>query len=145
MHYLQGTGDFVSWRENRDKFQEQHVRVSTAGQSSPLTPTQPDDPKLMWEQMKTFPSTSQLANFALLLLDLVANQASNERSFSDLKIKKTRLRNRLGTKKLEKMSKVSIIAIQPYHYSSSPIVRSRHSLGKHRSGTCPRENGSGGS
>ncbi|KAJ7903186.1 ribonuclease H-like domain-containing protein [Mycena leptocephala] len=105
MHYLQGTRDFVSWRENRDKFQEQHVHVSTAGQSSPLTPTQPDDPKLMWEQMKTFPSTSQLANFALLLLDLVANQASNERSFSDLKIKKTRLRNRLGTKKLEKMSK----------------------------------------
>ncbi|KAJ7936290.1 Carboxylesterase family-domain-containing protein [Mycena leptocephala] len=66
---------------------------------------EPDDPKSMWEQMKTFPSTSQLANFALLLLDLVANQASNERSFSDLKIKKTRLRNRLGTKKLEKMSK----------------------------------------
>ncbi|KAJ7817108.1 hypothetical protein B0H14DRAFT_3742605 [Mycena olivaceomarginata] len=89
MHYLQGTGDFVSWRENRDKFQKQH----------------PDDPKLMWEQMKTFPSTLQLANFALLLLDLVVNQASNERSFSDLKIKKTRLRNRLGTKKLEKMSK----------------------------------------
>jgi hypothetical protein len=108
MHYLQGTGDFVSWRENKDKFQKQHVRVSSAARSSYLTLMQPDDPKLMWEKMKTFPSTLQLANFALPLLDLVVNQASNECSFPDLKIKKTRLRNRLGTKKLEKMSKVFI-------------------------------------
>ncbi|KAF8954336.1 hypothetical protein BDZ97DRAFT_1865985 [Flammula alnicola] len=34
------------------------------------------------------------------------NQAGLERSFSDLKIKQTRLRNRLGLPKLEKMAKV---------------------------------------
>ncbi|KAJ7157779.1 hypothetical protein C8R46DRAFT_1039997 [Mycena filopes] len=90
MHYLQGTGDFASWKEHKQSFQEQH----------------PDEPKLMWEQMKSCPATKALANFALLLLDLIANQASNERNFSDLKIKKTALRNHLGTKKLEKMSKV---------------------------------------
>ncbi|KAJ7755574.1 hypothetical protein B0H16DRAFT_1722293 [Mycena metata] len=90
MHYLGGTGDFLSWKEHKASFQELH----------------PDEPSLMWAQMKTCKGVSELANFAMLLLDLVVNQASNERSFSDLKIKKTVLRNRLGTKKLEKMSKV---------------------------------------
>ncbi|KAJ7652632.1 hypothetical protein B0H17DRAFT_1147314 [Mycena rosella] len=60
----------------------------------------------MWEQMKTFELVVHLASFTILLLDLVANQAPNERSFSVLKIKKTHLRNRLGTKKLEKISKL---------------------------------------
>jgi hypothetical protein len=60
----------------------------------------------VWEQLKVCPDVVELANLALLLLGLVVNQASNERSFSDLKIKQTRLRNRLGIPKLEKMSKV---------------------------------------
>ena len=37
------------------------------------------------------------------------NQAGLERSFSDLKIKKTRLRNRLTLPRLEKMAKVGIL------------------------------------
>ncbi|KAJ7437344.1 ribonuclease H-like domain-containing protein, partial [Mycena latifolia] len=90
MQYLQGTGPFVSWRANKEEFQKQH----------------PDDPQLVWEQLKTTEGVQDLARFAILLLGLVVNQAPNERSFSDLKIKKTRLRNRLGTKKLEKMSKL---------------------------------------
>lgn len=40
------------------------------------------------------------------------NQAGNERSFSDLKIKKTRLRNRLRLPRLEKMSKVCILNLR---------------------------------
>ncbi|KZV87419.1 hypothetical protein EXIGLDRAFT_773631 [Exidia glandulosa HHB12029] len=47
-----------------------------------------------------------LADFAMTLLDLVANQAGNERNFSNFKIQKTRLRNRLGLPKLCKMTKV---------------------------------------
>jgi hypothetical protein len=42
------------------------------------------------------------------------NQAGLERSFSDLKIKKARLRNRLKLPKLEKMAKVSGITTYSY-------------------------------
>ncbi|KAJ7917761.1 ribonuclease H-like domain-containing protein [Mycena leptocephala] len=93
MNYLQGTGDFASFHSNGNKeaFEKQH----------------PDDPQLVWEQFKNCsgPGVRDLASFAMLLLGLAVNQAPTERSFSDLKIKKTRLRNRLGTAKLEKMSK----------------------------------------
>ncbi|KAJ7237891.1 ribonuclease H-like domain-containing protein [Mycena haematopus] len=93
MNYLQGTGDFASFYSNGNKeaFEKQH----------------PDDPRLVWEQFKRCdgPGVRDLASFAMMLLGLAVNQAATERSFSDLKIKKTRLRNRLGTQKLEKMSK----------------------------------------
>jgi hypothetical protein len=58
--------------------------------------------------MRTVPEVAELAEFAILLLGIVVNQAGNERDFSDLKIKKTWLRNRLGIPKLQKMSKVDI-------------------------------------
>jgi hypothetical protein len=48
----------------------------------------------------------ELASFAILLLTVVVNQAGCERLFSDLKVKQTQRRNRLGLKKLEKMTKV---------------------------------------
>lgn len=52
------------------------------------------------------PSVYELADFATLLLGISVNQAGLERSFSDLKIKKTRLRNRMKLPRLEKMAKV---------------------------------------
>jgi hypothetical protein len=55
------------------------------------------------------PSTYELANLALLLLGMSVNQAGLERNFSDLKIKKTRLRNRLKLPRLEKMAKVRVV------------------------------------
>ncbi|KAJ7441167.1 hypothetical protein B0H11DRAFT_2252255 [Mycena galericulata] len=68
---------------NKETFEKQH----------------PDDPQLVWEQFKNCsgPGVRDLASFAMLLLGLAVNQAPTERSFSDLKINKTRLRNRLGT------------------------------------------------
>ncbi|KAJ7113553.1 ribonuclease H-like domain-containing protein [Mycena epipterygia] len=90
MQYLSGTGPFAPWEANKEMFQQQH----------------PDDPQLVWENLKSSDGVADLARFAIMLLGLTVNQAPNERSFSDLKIKKTRLRNRLGTKKLEKMSKI---------------------------------------
>lgn len=54
------------------------------------------------------PSVRELADFALRLLGMSVNQAGLERNFSDLKIKKTRLRNRLKLPRLEKMAKVRI-------------------------------------
>ena len=61
---------------------------------------------MVWQQLKSTPEVSELADLAILLLGIVVNQGGNERDFSDLKIKKTRLRNRLGIPKLQKMSKV---------------------------------------
>jgi hypothetical protein len=61
---------------------------------------------MVWKQLKGMTEVTELADFAILLLGIVVNQAGNERDFSDLKIKKTRLRNRLGIPKLQKMSKV---------------------------------------
>lgn len=55
------------------------------------------------------PEVCDLANFAIMCLQLCLNQAGNERDFSDLKIKQTRLRNRLAIPRLEKMSKVHIL------------------------------------
>jgi hypothetical protein len=57
----------------------------------------------------TTTSTYKLADIAILLLSISVNQAGLEHSFSDLKIKKMRLRNRLKLPRLEKMAKVSII------------------------------------
>lgn len=51
-------------------------------------------------------SATLLADFALLILGVVCNSAGNERTFSDLKIKKTRLHNHLGLQNLTRMTKV---------------------------------------
>lgn len=63
----------------------------------------------MWKAFLTIPSTYELADLATRLLSMSVNQAGLERSFSDLKIKKTRLRNRLTLPRLEKMAKVGIL------------------------------------
>ena len=65
----------------------------------------------MWQVYLMIPSTYELADFATLLLSMSVNQAGLERSFSDLKIKKTRLRNRLKLPRLEKMAKVRVLEL----------------------------------
>jgi hypothetical protein len=49
---------------------------------------------------------AELANFSLMLLYLVVNQAGLERSFSDFSNKKNKKRNRLGLTKMVRQSKV---------------------------------------
>jgi hypothetical protein len=67
----------------------------------------------MWKAFQTTPAVCELADFALLLLGMSVNQAGVEHNFSDLKIKKTRLRNRLKLLRLEKMAKVSMTTCKP--------------------------------
>ena len=72
----------------------------------------------MWEVFRHTRSTTQLANFAIRLLGMSVNQAGLERNFSDLKIKKTQLRNRLKLPKLEKMAKVcTYLKMQNFSFS----------------------------
>ncbi|KAJ7262002.1 hypothetical protein C8J57DRAFT_1513796 [Mycena rebaudengoi] len=90
MQYLAGTGDFAAWQAHKEEFQKQH----------------PDNPQLVWKQLKSCPDVTELAHLASLLLRFRMNQAPNERDFSDIKVKKTRLCNRLKTDKLHRMSKL---------------------------------------
>ena len=86
----------------------------------------------MWKAFLTRPSTCELADFALLLLGMSVNQAGLERNFSDLKIKKTRLRNRLKLARLEKMSKVRVVKNKTHcnysltHYQVGADIRASH-------------------
>ncbi|THU97324.1 hypothetical protein K435DRAFT_965546 [Dendrothele bispora CBS 962.96] len=89
-HYLSLSGPFKDWPEQHVGFQEIHGT----------------DPNMFWIQMKSDGRVVELANFALTVFSIVLNTAGNERQFSDVKIKKTRLRNRIGLSRLGKMIKV---------------------------------------
>ncbi|KAJ6607786.1 ribonuclease H-like domain-containing protein, partial [Mycena sp. CBHHK59/15] len=85
--YLSGTGAFADWIGNEEMFEERmrsHRR---------------------WVALRT-PGIAELADFAILILKIVVNQAGCERVFSDLKVKQTQWCNRLRLKKLDKMTKV---------------------------------------
>ncbi|KAF8226396.1 hypothetical protein L208DRAFT_1425078 [Tricholoma matsutake] len=90
-NYLSSKGVFKDWEKNKDSFQ--------SGKN----------PLMMQKTFLTTTSTYKLADFAILLLSISMNQARLECSFSDLKIKKTRLWNRLKLLRLEKMAKVSSV------------------------------------
>ncbi|CAK5266666.1 unnamed protein product [Mycena citricolor] len=91
LHYLSGTGPFADFKANRDVFSK-----STGA-----------DPMLVWGYYCGVPETAELADLALTILGLSVNQGGNERDFSDWKIKRTRLRNKLSLEKTAKMSKVT--------------------------------------
>ncbi|KAF8887010.1 hypothetical protein CPB84DRAFT_1816662 [Gymnopilus junonius] len=81
LSYLSSKGVFEDWEKNKASFKSG------------------ENPVIMWRVFLMTPSTSELANFATLLLSM-------SRSFSDLKIKKTHLCNHLKLLRLEKMAKV---------------------------------------
>ncbi|KAJ7912030.1 hypothetical protein B0H13DRAFT_2478538 [Mycena leptocephala] len=89
-----------------------------------------DDPILVWEQYLSNPDLHELADFAILLLGLVINQGGNERDFSDFKIKKTRLRNRLGIKKVGEMSKIGA-DIRASHKAEEGLFEEREKRKNH--------------
>ncbi|KAJ7779844.1 ribonuclease H-like domain-containing protein [Mycena metata] len=87
MQYLAGTGDFADlndWEE---------IEGNT-------------DPILAWEALADSRHLAELANFAILILKIVVNQAGCERTFSRTKIEQTDHRNRLGLDKMDKRTKV---------------------------------------
>ncbi|KAG6858629.1 hypothetical protein C0995_015230, partial [Termitomyces sp. Mi166 len=102
--YLAGKGAFADWEQNKAAFK----RVNG------------DNPVAMWTAFLDTPSTAELTDFAILLLSISVNQAGLERNFSDLKIKKTCLRNRLKLPRLEKMAKVGA-DIQASHHEAGLI------------------------
>ncbi|KAJ7023602.1 ribonuclease H-like domain-containing protein [Mycena alexandri] len=93
LQYLSGTGPFASW-ENPE-IQETYVELNG------------NNPIPFWEMRRTNGLVAELANFSLMLLYLVVNQAGLERSFSDFSNKKNKKRNRLGLVKMAQQSKVT--------------------------------------
>ncbi|THU91256.1 hypothetical protein K435DRAFT_863575 [Dendrothele bispora CBS 962.96] len=91
LHYFAGTGAFKNWERLKDKFKDAHG----------------DDPLIFWESMKTNRDVYELVDFACMILSIVQNTAGNERQFSQVKLRKDRLRNRLTTEKLEKKIKLA--------------------------------------
>ncbi|PBK94194.1 hypothetical protein ARMGADRAFT_1098847 [Armillaria gallica] len=101
LRYMQGTGVFAQWEKNKAQFEKTHG----------------NNPILVWEQLRGTPETAELADFAVLLLEISANPAGNELDFSVFKIKKTRLWNRLGLGKLQRMSAIGA-SIRKEHVSN---------------------------
>ncbi|KAJ7692074.1 ribonuclease H-like domain-containing protein, partial [Mycena rosella] len=93
MQYLSGTGPFAIWET--PQIQETYVDLNG------------NNPIPFWEMFRTNSLVAELANFSLLLLYLVANQAGLEHSFSDFSNKKNKKRNRLGLTKMAQQTKVT--------------------------------------
>ncbi|KAJ7151980.1 ribonuclease H-like domain-containing protein [Mycena filopes] len=93
MQYLSGTGPFATW-ENPD-IQNTYIELNS------------NNPIPFWEMFRPNALVAELANFSLMLLYLVVNQAGLERSFSDFSNKKNKKRNRLGLVKMGQQAKVT--------------------------------------
>ncbi|KAJ3992998.1 hypothetical protein F5050DRAFT_1810921 [Lentinula boryana] len=90
LHFMSRTGPFTNWdnERNRTSYIKAHGEVPIA----------------FWESYVKVAKVQELALFAILLLEIVVNQAGLERTFSDFLIKKNKLRNRLGLTKMAKMT-----------------------------------------
>ncbi|KAJ7808340.1 ribonuclease H-like domain-containing protein [Mycena olivaceomarginata] len=95
MAYLSGTGAFALWSNADSASKASYIELNG------------DNPIPFWNFRRANADTAELANFALLLLYLVANQAGLERSFSDFLNKKNKKRARLGLQKMTQQSKVT--------------------------------------
>lgn len=80
---------------------------------------QGDNPITVWKAFLSTPTVAELADFTIMLLSITVNQAGLERNFSDLKIKKSCIRNRIKLPRLEKMAKVQL-TLELYLIHSNP-------------------------
>ncbi|KAJ7899690.1 hypothetical protein B0H13DRAFT_2336946 [Mycena leptocephala] len=112
LKYMGSIGVFADFEDQRVDFEQTHG----------------NNPVLVWEVMLASPDVRELADFAILILGIVVNQGSNERDFSDFKIK-TRLRNRLSFAKTGKMSKVGA-SIRAEHLAAG-FVKPREARKNH--------------
>ncbi|KAJ6628155.1 ribonuclease H-like domain-containing protein [Mycena sp. CBHHK59/15] len=89
VQYLSGSGDFRDF--NAKEWEEIHEST---------------DPVMVWEALAGSSHITELAQFAIIILQIVANQAGCERTFSRTKIEQSDHRVRLGLDKIEKRTKI---------------------------------------
>ncbi|KAJ6561343.1 ribonuclease H-like domain-containing protein [Mycena sp. CBHHK59/15] len=89
MQYLSGTGDFSDF--NAEEWEQLYDNT---------------DPLQVWEALADGGEVAELACFAIIIFNIVANQAGCERAFSRIKIEQENRRNRLALEKTDKRTKV---------------------------------------
>lgn len=90
-----------------------------------MTDLQSKDPITVWIAFRSIPDVTELVVLVLMLLKVVANQGGVERVFSDLKVKQTQRRARLGLPKIAKMTKVSHFISKLVHICIKSITSDR--------------------
>ncbi|KAK7440943.1 hypothetical protein VKT23_016719 [Stygiomarasmius scandens] len=101
LHYSASDGPFKEWTEEKQAhFGSIHK----------------NDPVKFWQAMQTDGNVIELADFAIKIFHIVMNTAANERDFSKVRLRKDRLRNRLGDEKLRQEIMISTNLID-HHYA----------------------------
>ncbi|KAJ7104747.1 ribonuclease H-like domain-containing protein, partial [Mycena epipterygia] len=98
MQYMSGSGDFIDF--DAGQWEEMFVCIISSLDNT--------DPIQVWRALVGTRELAELAKFAIIILQIVANQAGCERTFSKTKIEQSDHRNRLGLGKLEKRTKVRL-------------------------------------
>ncbi|KAJ6555258.1 hypothetical protein B0H10DRAFT_2241456 [Mycena sp. CBHHK59/15] len=89
------------------------------------------DPIEVWEALVDSAHLAELARFAIIILNIVANQAGCERTFLRTKVEQADHHNRLGLEKTDKRTKVRA-EIRSEHEKQN-LLKPRHARKNHKS------------
>ncbi|KAJ6583641.1 ribonuclease H-like domain-containing protein [Mycena sp. CBHHK59/15] len=114
MQYLSGTGDFSDF--NAEEWEQLYDNT---------------DPLQVWEALADGGEVAELACFAIIIFNIVANQAGCERAFSRIKIEQENRRNRLALEKTDKRTKICA-EIRSEHEKQG-LLKPRQARNNHKS------------
>ncbi|KAJ6579862.1 hypothetical protein B0H10DRAFT_2235560 [Mycena sp. CBHHK59/15] len=114
MQYLARTGDFEDF--NAKDWESLYENT---------------DPIEVWEALVDSAHLAELARFAIIILNIVANQAGCERTFLRTKVEQADHHNRLGLEKTDKRTKVRA-EIRSEHEKQN-LLKPRHARKNHKS------------
>ncbi|KAJ6563171.1 hypothetical protein B0H10DRAFT_1966265 [Mycena sp. CBHHK59/15] len=114
MQYLARTGDFEDF--NAKDWESLYENT---------------DPIEVWEALVDSAHLAELARFAIIILNIVANQAGCKRTFLRTKVEQADHRNRLGLEKTDKWTKVRA-EIRSEHEKQN-LLKPRHARKNHKS------------
>ncbi|KAJ6607529.1 hypothetical protein B0H10DRAFT_2439527 [Mycena sp. CBHHK59/15] len=114
MQYLSGTGDFSDF--NAEEWEQLYDNT---------------DPLQVWEALADGGEVAELACFAIIIFNIVANQAGCESAFSRIKIEQENRRNRLALEKTDKRTKIRA-EIRSEHEKQG-LLKPRQARNNHKS------------
>ncbi|KAJ6563447.1 ribonuclease H-like domain-containing protein, partial [Mycena sp. CBHHK59/15] len=132
MQYLSGTGDFADF--DAEDWEHTYVSRSFCHESEvhhTSTTTGKYQPNPGLDALKDSKHLAELAEFAIVILNIVANQAGCEHTFSRTKVEQKDHRNRLGLDKTEKRTKIHA-DIRAEHQKQG-LVKPRQKRKNHKS------------
>ncbi|KAJ7480418.1 ribonuclease H-like domain-containing protein [Mycena galericulata] len=129
MQYLAGTSDFTDFdaedweRVNVSRLTHQHIYPHGMKGNT--------DPIAVWAALADSKHLHELATFAIIILNIVANQAGCERTFSRTKIEQSDHRNRLGLQKIDKRTKIKAQILS--EHQEQGLIKPRAGRKNHKS------------